>query len=195
MPDFNDAGPQRTFDLIPAGTIATVEITIRPGGTSEGGLLRPSKNGASEGLDLELTVVEGPFAKRKFWCLLTLTGTNAGHGEAGEISRRRIRGILESARGIRPDDTSEAAKKGRYIDGYGDLDGLRFIARIGVEPAQGPYRAKNTLDEAVTPDKQAWRRVEQVPKPAGSGARPQTPASSGAPVIAPAALDRPEWGR
>src|SRR5262249_17802245 len=106
----------------------------------------------------------------------------------------RIRGMLESARGIRPDDTSDAAKTARQIASYGDLDGLRFIARIGVEPAQGNYPAKNTLDEAITPDKQAWRPVEEVPKPTGS-ALLQTPASLGAPVTAPTALDRPKWAR
>jgi hypothetical protein len=195
MPDFNDVGPQRAFDVIPAGTIATVEITIRPGGAGDGGWLRRSKDGGSEGLDLELTVVDGTYAKRKFWCLLTLTGTTLGHGEAGDISRRRIRGILESARGVRPDDKSDAAKAARQIASYGDLDGLRFIARIGVEPAQGNYRAKNTLDEAVTPDKQAWRWVEQVPKPVSSAAQPSTSASPAAPVTPPAALDRPAWAR
>jgi hypothetical protein len=195
MPDFNDVGPQRTFDVIPAGTIATVEITIRSGGAGEDGWLRRSKDGTSEGLDLELTVVEGPFVKRKFWCLLTLSGTTPGHGEAGDISRRRIRGILESARGIRPDDTSDAAKTARQIASYGDLDGLRFVARIGVEPAQGSFRAKNTLDEAITPDRQAWRRVEQVPKPAGSAVPPAPSAASATPVTGPAVLDRPAWAR
>jgi hypothetical protein len=195
MPDFNDVGPQRTFDVIPAGTIATVELTIRSGGAGEDGWLRRSKDGASEGLDLELTVTEGPFSKRKFWCLLTLGGTTPGHSEAGDISRRRIRGILESARGIRPDDASDEAKAARQIASYGDLDGLRFIARIGVEPAQGNYRAKNTLDEAITPDRQAWRRVEQVPKPAGSAVPPAPTAASTTSVTAATALDRPAWAR
>jgi hypothetical protein len=28
--DYNDAGAQRTFDVIPDGTIAVVEMSIRP---------------------------------------------------------------------------------------------------------------------------------------------------------------------
>lgn len=65
MLDFNDAGPQRSFDLIPDNTIVTVELTIRPGGAGEGGWLRRSKDGRSEALDCEFTVIEGEYAKRK----------------------------------------------------------------------------------------------------------------------------------
>ena len=72
MTDFNNAGPQRTFDVIPAGTIATLHLTVRTGGAGEGGWLRRSKDGESEGLDCEFTVVDGPCAKRKFWSLFTL---------------------------------------------------------------------------------------------------------------------------
>jgi hypothetical protein len=32
--DFNDAGEQRTFEVIPAGTIATLRMKIRPGARS-----------------------------------------------------------------------------------------------------------------------------------------------------------------
>jgi hypothetical protein len=90
MADFNTAGPQRSFDVIPAGTIATLHLTVRPGNAGEGGWLRRSKDGDSEGLDLEFTVVDGPFAKRKFWSLLTLFGTKPNHAIAGEISASRL---------------------------------------------------------------------------------------------------------
>jgi hypothetical protein len=192
MPDFSDAGPQKTFDVIPSGTIATLHLTVRPGQAGEGGWLRRSKDGASEGLDCEFTLVDGPYAKRKFWTLLTLGGTTTGHTEAREISRSRIRAILESARGVKPSDTSEAARNARHIENYGELDGMRFIGRIGVEPARGSYPAKNTLLEVITPDRQAWRPVEQVPNPAAA-ARPPAPSTpSGA--TPPATIVRPQWG-
>src|SRR5262245_56569481 len=109
--DFNDATTQRVFDVIPAGTVLTLHMAVRPGNTGEGGLLRRSKDGNSEALDCEFTVVDGPYAKRKVWGLFTLVGTTPNHVTAAEISRSRLRAILESARGIRPDDTSEAAKQ------------------------------------------------------------------------------------
>jgi hypothetical protein len=113
MPDFNDAGPQRSFDVIPDGTIATVRMKIRPGGAGEGGWLRRSNDGKSEALDCEFVVLDGEFAKskRKFWGLFTVKGETEGHAEAGRISNERLRAILESARGIRPDDQSDAAKE------------------------------------------------------------------------------------
>src|SRR6516225_6857262 len=107
--DFNNAPAQRSFDVIPDGTIAVLHMHIRPGGAGEGGLLRRSKNGDSEGLDVEFTVVEGEYAKRKFWTLFTLTGTTDGHAKAGEISAAKLRAILESARGVSPDDITPAA--------------------------------------------------------------------------------------
>lgn len=162
--DFNNAPEQKESGLIPSGTIAVVHLTIRPGNAGEGGWEKRSKAGDSQALDCEFTVVEGPFAKRKFWTLFTISGTTEGHEKAAAISGSRIRGILESARGIRPDDESDTAKNARRIASYGELDGLRFIAKIGVEIGKGDFkgRDKNLLDFAVTPDRQAWRKVEQV---------------------------------
>jgi hypothetical protein len=190
MADFNNAGPQRSFDVIPAGTIATLHLTVRPGNAGEGGWLRRSKDGDSEGLDLEFTVVDGPFTKRKFWSLLTLFGTKPNHAIAGEISASRLRAILESARGIRPDDKSDAARKARQTASYADFDGLRFIGRIGIEPAQGNFKAKNTIEEVITPDRKDWRTVEQVAKDATSASpQPAQPAIA----KAPAKIERPQW--
>src|SRR5215831_17380026 len=182
--DFNDADTQR--NVIPAGTIATVRMTVRPGSAGEGGWLRRSKDGNSEALDCEFVVLDGPFAKRKFWSLLTLAGSTPGHAEAAKISASTLRAILESARGIKPDDKSEAAKQARHIQSYGDFNGLAFIARIGVEPPQNGYKAKNRLDHVVTPDEKAWHPVTQKPVTAPSAA-PAKPAST------PAKINRPDW--
>jgi hypothetical protein len=182
--DFNDAETQR--NVIPDGTIAALRMTVRPGSAGEDGWLRRSKDGGSEALDCEFVVLDGPFAKRKFWSLFTIAGTTPGHAEAANISAGKLRAILESARGIKPDDTSDAAKQARRIGSYGDLNGLTFIARIGVEPPQNGYKAKNRLDHVVTPDEQAWKSVAQAPAAAPSAA-PAKPAST------PAKINRPDW--
>lgn len=162
--DFNGATEQREGGLIPAETIAVVHLTVRPGNSGEGGWLKRSKAGDSMALDCEFTVVEGQFAKRKFWSLMTVEGTTEGHSKAAEISASRIRGILESAKGIRPDDESPEAKAARKLTSWGDLNGLRFVAKIGVEKGKDGYKDKNTLDLAVTPDRKAWVKVEQPPR-------------------------------
>jgi hypothetical protein len=191
MPDFNQAGPQRVFDVIPAGTIAPLQLKVRPGGAGEGGWLRRSKGGDSEALDCEFLVTDGPYAKRKFWTLLTVSGTTEGHAQAAEISRSKVHAILESARGIRPDDASESGKQARQIATYGDLNGLRFIARIGVEPARDNYPAKNILLDAVTPDRRDWHPVEQVSQ---SDAAP-TATCHTVGVEQPAKIEKPAWAK
>jgi hypothetical protein len=191
--DFNEAKPQRTFDVVPAGTIATLQLRVRPGNAGEGGWLRQSKNGDSEALDCEFIVVDGPHAKRKFWSLLTVSGTTEGHSQAAEISRSRLRGILESARSVRPDDNSEAAKQARQVRSYGEFDGLRFIGRIGVEPARDNYPAKNTLLAAVTLDQQDWHLVEQVAKHGGAAAPAKTSAKPATPDQGTTKIAKPPW--
>ena len=84
MYDMNDAGPQMppTGDLIPDGTFAKVRMNIRPGGTNgaipmDAGLLKASRSSDAKMLDCEFTVVEGPFARRKFWQSFTVALTSA----------------------------------------------------------------------------------------------------------------------
>jgi hypothetical protein len=188
--DFNAAGEQRSFDVIPANTIATLQMTIRPGGAGDGGWLKRSADAGSEGLDCEFIVVdEGPYQKRKLWQLFTLAGTTQGHIQAGEISRNTLRAILESARGIRPDDTSETAQAARRVSGWQEFDQLRFVARLGVRPPKDGYQAKNTILEVVTPERQAWRKPEQIDRGsvnAGASSIPATPAPAGT-------IARPQW--
>ncbi len=194
--DFNDAGPQKSFDIIPADVIATLHMKVKPGQAGEGSWLRRSKAGDSEALDCEFVIIDGEYARRKFWALFTVNGTTEGQATAADVSRRRLRAMLESARGIKPDDKSDAANAARRTASWGDFDGLRFIGRIGIEPAKGEYRAKNVLSEVITPNRKEWHHVEQVAKPDGGTASPGTasPVAAAATTAAPA-IARPAWAR
>jgi hypothetical protein len=189
--DFNNAQEQREGGLITDGTVACVHMTVRPGNAGEGGWLKRSKSGDSMAMDCEFTVVDGPFAKRKFWTLFTVEGTTDGHAKAAEISASRLRGILESAKGIRPDDESDAAKNARRVNSWGDFDGLRFVAKIGIEKGKEGYKDKNTLDAAVTPDRKAYVKPEQVAKQASTFAPIGQSAAQVADKAAPAG--KPSW--
>jgi hypothetical protein len=191
--DFNGAEQQREGGLIADGTIAVVHLTVRPGNAGEGGWLKRSKDGSSQAMDCEFTVVDGPFAKRKFWSLFTVEGTTEGHAKAADISASRLRGILESAKGIRPDDESDVAKAGRRVNSWGDFDGLRFVAKIGIEKGKDGYKDKNTLDAAVTPDRKAWVKVEQVVRPASAAQAHVAAAAVAAQSSAPAG--KPAWAQ
>jgi hypothetical protein len=175
--DFNTAAEQQNYDLIPAGEIAVVQMRIRPGGAGEGGILKRSKTGEAEMLDLEIVIVDGKYAKRKLWANMIVSGTTDGHAQAGDITRSKLRAILESARGIKPSDLSEAAKKARSVAGYEDFDGLRFIAKVGIEKGSNGYKDKNVLELVVTPEMKGWHQVEQVDKAATPSA-PEAPASN-----------------
>jgi hypothetical protein len=189
MFDYSDASEQRSDELIPAGTVATLQIRIRPGNVGEGGLLTRSRNGEAEMLDLEFTVVDGPHRKRKLWANWVVDGKTDGHETAAEITRGKLRAALESARNVKPDDMSDAARKKRMAD-LADFDGLRLVAKIGIEKGKAKdnstgenYPDRNTIAMIVTPDKKGWHAVEQAPP------NPKSPSW----VDAPAAITKPTW--
>lgn len=192
MFDYSEAHQQREIDLIPHNTIATLQMTVRPGGAGEDGMLKRSQDGGCEMLEAEFTVVDGEFSRRKLWERLVLAGTTDGHAKAAEISRGKLRAILESARGVKPDDASEQARAARKAN-LADFNGMRFIARIGIEKGKprangdGEYPDRNVLLTVVTPDRKDWHAIEQVVQP------PRSPTDASAAPTVPAAIARPAW--
>ena len=187
--DFNTAPTQQDFDVIPDGTIAVVQLKIRPGNAGPDGILKRTKKCDAEGLDCQFTVVGGQHDKRKFWAFLLVSGTTDGQQQMADKTRMILRTIIESVRGIKSADVSEAAKKARHVDSYSDFDGMRFMCKIGVEPANDGYRAKNKLDRVITPDDKEWQPVEQVAKPASTNAAANGGSSSPSPgnvIVTPA---------
>ena len=118
--DMNDAEPQGTGELIPNGTFAKVTMTIRRGGSDgeseiDRGLLKESNSPGSDvkSLDTEFTVTEGPYARRKFWQLFTVSGGKVddnGVSIGWKISKNTFRAMIDSGLGLDPKDMSEAAK-------------------------------------------------------------------------------------
>jgi hypothetical protein len=191
--DYSDAPAQRGDDLIPAGTIAALELVIRPGNAGDGGLLTRSRNGDCEMLDLEFVVIDGPHAKRKVWERMVIDGITDGHAKAIEISRGRLRAILESARGVKPADLSPEARKARTA-ALDEFHGLKFVAKVGVEKGKPKndgtgesYPDRNVLAGIITPDKKDWRQLEQTP------AQQRLPLA-GEPA-APVPIVRPAWAQ
>jgi hypothetical protein len=188
------------MELIPAGTVASVQMRIRPGGAGEDGLLKRSKDGACEMLDVEFVIVDGPYTKRKFWSNLVLEGTTAGHAEAAEGNRGTLRRILESARNIHPNDMSDEARKRRTAD-LKDFDGVIAIVKIGIEKGKPKndgsgenWPDKNIIATVITPDKKDWHPVEQPPPFNGGGAgAAASPASPAAPTTPAPGIEKPSW--
>lgn len=155
--DFNNA-PEQSFtgEPIPHGSLARVILRIRPGGRGPGGWVTENPSTGAAYLDCEFTVAEGPYARRKVWTLIGLKGTKVdeqGRDKWADMGRSLIRAVLESARGIHPKDESPQAVAARRINSLGDLDGIEFVARIGVEKDRdGQYPDKNKILAAIGPD-------------------------------------------
>jgi hypothetical protein len=192
--DYTEAPPPRDMELITRDTIAPVVMRIRPGGAGEDELLKRSKDGACEMLDCEFVVVDGEFKKRKWWQYFILAGTTDGHAEAANRSRGMLRTIIESARGIKPDDMSPQARALRTAS-LKDFDNLSFIAKIGVEKGKPKndgsgenWPDKNILAAVITPDKKEWHPLEQAPPWDGGGGGGAAPTGSSTPPIT-----KPGW--
>jgi hypothetical protein len=162
--DYNDAGSQASYDLIPKGTIVPVRMTIKPGGFDDpsqgwtGGYATHNDTTGSVYLSAEFVITEGPFAKRKVWSLIGLLSLKGP--EWGSMGRSFVRGILNSSRGLSDKDNSLQAQNSRRINGFADLDGIEFLAKIDVgKDANGD--PKNEIRFAVMPNHKDWEAYQK----------------------------------
>lgn len=151
--DFNDAGEQRSGDVIPVNTIAKVVATIRPGSVGQGGWLTQSQKSDVQYLNFEFTVLEGPYAKRKIWQNLTVSGGKVderGQSKGWGITKATLRAMLDSAYGLDPDDDSPQARQRRVTQDWGAFNGLQFIIKIGIDKGKDGNPDKNKLGLVLT---------------------------------------------
>jgi hypothetical protein len=169
--DFNGADTQdAAFDLIPANTLVRVTLTIRPGGAGPEGWLTQSKTSTALYINTEAIIMEGPFARRRIYTRIGFRGKNAdsGNDTYGNRGRALIRGILESARGIRAEDQSDVARSARMIRSLGELSGLEFVTRISLErdKERPDEPGRNVIKAAIGPAHDDYERVMgRMPQP------------------------------
>jgi len=199
--DFNDAEQQQGFDLIPKGTIVKVRMTIKPGGHDDpaqgwtGGYATQSFETRSVYLACEFVVLEGAYARRKMWSNI---GLHSPKGPAwGNMGRSMIRGILNSARNVHPRDNSPQAASARRIQGFHELDGIEFLARVDVEKdAKGEER--NVVKLAVEPDHKDYAALMGMASKVstgGNGVPPAPAAPQQAAAQRPAVPGKPAWAQ
>ena len=202
--DFNDAEQQQSFDLIPKGTVAPVRMTIKPGGHDDaaqgwtGGYATQSFETGSIFLACEFVILDGEYARRKMW---SNVGLHSSKGPAwGNMGRTFIRAVLNSSRNIQPQDNSPQAAAARRIQGFNELDGIEFVARIDVEK-DGRGELRNVVKMAVEPDQTDYPRgaTSAAPRPAATY---QAPPASSAPANSSAAQaqrapvsGKPSWAQ
>ncbi|PPE66565.1 hypothetical protein [Caldimonas caldifontis] len=193
--DFNDAEQQPSFDLIPKGTLARVRMTLKPGGFDDpaqgwtGGYATQSFETGSVYLAAEFVVLEGEYARRKLWSNI---GLHSPKGPAwGQMGRSFVRAILNSARNVHPQDNGPQAAAARRIQGFHELDGIEFLARIDIEK-DGRGDLKNVIKSAVEPDHPDYARLMGLPPKASGTGHSGAPAAATPPrAMPPAAPQRP----
>lgn len=169
--NFNDAD-NPSFALIPKGTLVKVRLTIKPGGyndVNQGWLHGWATRGdtGSVYLNGEFVVLEGKYARRKLWSLIGLQSTKGPTW--GQMGRSFIKGALNSAYGLHPDDVGAAAQAGRCIESFGDLDGLVFVGKVDWDK-DGFGEDKAVVKVPVMPDHPQYKEVMgSVPSVSGSG--------------------------
>jgi len=197
--DFNDAEQQQSFDLIPKGTVAPVRMTIKPGGHDDasqgwtGGYATQSFETGSIFLACEFVILDGAYARRKMW---SNVGLHSSKGPAwGNMGRTFIRAVLNSARNIQPQDNSPQAATARRIQGFNELDGIEFVARIDVEK-DGRGELRNVVKIAVEPDQADYPRAS-APAAQRPAATYQAPPASSAPAQAgrTPVSGKPSWAQ
>jgi hypothetical protein len=194
--DFNSAAEQSSYDLIPKGTVVRVRMTIKPGGYDDpsqgwtGGYATRSMTTGSVYLNCEFVVLDGPFARRKMWSLIGLY--SAKGAEWTNMGRTFIKAILNSARGINPNDSSPSAQNARRISGFGDLEGIEFLGKVDWDKDQNG-QDKCVIKSAVTPDHKDYASHMNGVAPAAATA-PATNAYAQATGRAPVP-GRPSWAQ
>ena len=193
--DFNSAAEQSSYDLIPKGTVVRVRMTIKPGGYDDptqgwtGGYATRSQTTGSVYLNCEFVVLDGPFARRKMWSLIGLY--SAKGAEWTNMGRTFIKAILNSARGINPNDSSPAAQNARRISGFADLEGIEFVGKVDWDKDQNG-QDKCVIKSAVTPEHKDYA-AHMNGAPAGAASAPAS--SGGANAYAQATGRAPVPGR
>jgi hypothetical protein len=178
--------------LISAGVIAVLQAHVRFGDGTEN-VLKKTKAGDAEMLDLELTLLDTEYAKSKiFWSVL-VKGSTDGQKSMAETNLARLKQVIDSARFLDPNDRSAETRAKRTFN-WRDFDGLRFLAEIGIEAGKDGYLDKNVVGKIITRDHPQWGGrppIDQVASNYGP-----VPAATAAPQAAPQAappIQRPAW--
>jgi hypothetical protein len=188
--------PRDSGALMPNGTIAPMQVRIKPGGHGEAGLLTPAETekGRSAYLHLEYVITAGPHKDRKIWGRSTVEGDN--HAAAIEITSDLLGSLARSAFNFSMKDTGpEVEAKLKDFD-LRMLDGLRFIGKIGVERGKMDSSSgerwpdKNTIVAGVTKDMKEWAQWGPVVQDLNDGLAGAMTASSSSPSPV---VETPPW--
>jgi hypothetical protein len=147
----------------------------------------PTKDGSGRLIVCEFEIIDGDYTGRKLWENLLIESDNPDKQRGVKAAQRKLRDICTAV---------------GHSGLLNDVDELMFrpmLFRVGIEPAKGQYRAKNTIDgfypiEGAQPP--AGKPAVQAAAPAPAKAAQTRPAPApaaqrGAPAAAPSGPVRP----
>jgi len=162
MLNFNNAAPQKEmgdFSIIPNNSFVKVRLSIdepksEKADPNDKFLSVSAKN--NKYITFTARVTQGKFIDNEMrYQMYTVDGSE----KATNISVSFLRAVLESARGIDPNDTSPNAVSARQVKGWGDFEGIEFIAKVGIEPPKNG-KIYNKIKKAVTLDMPEYATVK-----------------------------------
>ena len=127
-------------------------------------------------MPLEFTIVGGNYNGRKVWHRLFVDGDKMSERNvpiAKEIGLRTMRLIIESSRGINPDDSSPQAQEGRQLNSIEQLNGMELCIKIGIEEGTNGYADRNRLIAPLTPNQTGYIAGSATPNAAPSNTASQ----------------------
>jgi hypothetical protein len=199
---YSDDGP-RDFELIPDGTVARAFIKLS-GGDHElpefgGGTYFKSSQSGAKWMPIELTIVGGPYDKRKVWQNIFVDGAKTdqnGFSIAKRIGLETIKKMVDSHFALDMKDVSpEAAQKRGSINGVHMLNGMQICFKIGIEKGSNGYADKNKIKTVLTPGSQEFIAGDATAVAPAATPTPQAAAAPSAPATANAAGVTPTWAR
>ena len=179
--EYRDVTSPFSGGVIPEG-IYKLRAQIKPGGYGPERLLKVAKSGFTAMLVLELTVAEGKYAGAKFtdWITLefedtSISGLDATQKEKFElavmIGQAKLCDMLESAFAIDKNDKSAEAEAIVNPQSLRVFDGLVFVAKVKIKPAENGYKESNAISYVLTPDSRGY----YDPRPGKDNAKPPPP--------------------
>ena len=202
--NLSTANKNQGLEVIPAGTLVTLMMKIRPGTIGVEGLCKRSSKGDSEGVDTEYTILDKEYEGRKIYAFQLLDGVTAGHAKAAEITRALLRAIFEAVNAIDPQDVSPETDARRDSATLAGLNGATFLATLEVEfggprPEGGRYRDKNVIGKVLRVGDKGYQKTRPATADADRALGAARDAGPPHRMVrlrsAPTAIARPHWAQ
>ena len=199
---YSDKGPQ-DFELIPDGTIVRAFIKLEGGDTElpefGGGKYFKSSQSGAKWMPTEMTIVGGPYDKRKVWQNIFVDGAKLdenGFSVAKRIGLETIKKMVDSHFGISmKDDSPESAQKRGSVNGVHMLNGMQICFKVGIEKGTNGYADKNKIKTVLTPDSKEFIAGDATASAPAVTPTPHAVPAPSAPIATATSGETPSWAR